>query len=217
MVLQTLVDGLGEDATLALGAVLIGVLFGFMAQRSRFCLRSAVNEFVRNPLGGKRSAWLITFATVVGVTQALAWAGLFEASHARQSAARGSLSGAALLGEPKLEGIQSGVSMRRYVVGAVCMGFGGMLAGGCAVGAGLSGAAVFTATAWVALRAMWAAALTDRLLDQHAHGALDQAVPGINPGTITPDTATAAWPFLAPTLLIRSRTPPRLLASLVAR
>jgi len=31
-------------------------------------------------------------------------------------------------------------------VGAVCMGFGGMLAGGCAVGAGLSGAAVFTVT-----------------------------------------------------------------------
>jgi Sulphur transport len=28
--------------------------------------------------------------------------------------------------------------------GAVLMGFGGMLAGGCAVGAGLSGAAVFT-------------------------------------------------------------------------
>jgi uncharacterized protein len=61
------------------------------------------------------------------------------------------------------------------------MGFGGMLAGGCAVGAGLSGAAVFTITSWVTLSAMWAAAaLTDRLVDQRpATGqALDQRLPG---------------------------------------
>ena len=51
------------------------------------------------------------------------------------------------------------------------MGFGGMLAGGCAVGAGLSGASVFTITSWITLRAMWAgAALTDRLLDQPMPG-----------------------------------------------
>jgi uncharacterized membrane protein YedE/YeeE len=69
--------------------------------------------------------------------------------------------------------------MRRYIAGAVCMGFGGMLAGGCAVGAGLSGAAVFTVTSWVTLCAMWlAAGLTDRLLDQRPSGALDQPVPG---------------------------------------
>jgi hypothetical protein len=61
----------------------------------------------------------------------------------------------------------------------MAMGFGGMLAGGCAVGAGLSGAAVFTITSWVTLCAMWAAAaLTDRLLDQPFAGLLDQAVPG---------------------------------------
>lgn len=69
--------------------------------------------------------------------------------------------------------------MRRYIVGAMCMGFGGMLAGGCAVGAGLSGAAVFTATSWVTLCAMWAAAaVTDRLVDQGASPSADQAVPG---------------------------------------
>jgi uncharacterized membrane protein YedE/YeeE len=69
--------------------------------------------------------------------------------------------------------------MRRYLVGAMAMGFGGMLAGGCAVGAGLSGAAVFTITSWVTLCAMWAAAaLTDRLLDQREAAALDQPVPG---------------------------------------
>jgi uncharacterized membrane protein YedE/YeeE len=68
--------------------------------------------------------------------------------------------------------------MRRYMVGAVAMGFGGMLAGGCAVGAGLSGAAVFTITSWITLCAMWAAAaLTDRLLDQRPAQQLDQAMP----------------------------------------
>ena len=95
----------------------------------------------------------------------------------------GSFVAAALFGELKLEGFQDGAGMRRYIAGAMCMGFGGMLAGGCAVGAGLSGAAVFTSTAWVTLCAMWAAAaLTDRLMDQRRAGPLDQAVPGVAPG-----------------------------------
>lgn len=97
----------------------------------------------------------------------------------------GSFLAAALFGELKLEGFQGGASMRRYLAGAVCMGFGGMLAGGCAVGAGLSGAAVFTATAWVSLAAMWAAAaLTDRLVDHVPVGALDQEVPGVDSSTL---------------------------------
>lgn len=80
----------------------------------------------------------------------------------------GAFAAAALYGELKLEGFQGGAGMRRYLVGATLMGFGGMLAGGCAVGAGLSGTAVFTITAFVTLTAMWiSAALTDRLLDQH--------------------------------------------------
>ncbi len=75
---------------------------------------------------------------------------------------------AALWGkELKLEGFKDGHSMRRYMVGAVCMGFGGMLAGGCAVGAGVSGASVFALTAWVTLIGMWAGAgLADALFDR---------------------------------------------------
>ena len=358
MLLEPLIERLGETGTLALGGVGIGIVFGFMAQRSRFCLRSAVIEFARNQMGGKLTVWLFAFATAVGVTQALAWAGWFDAGNARQIAARGSLSGAAvggalfgigmilargcssrllvlaaqgnlrsllsglifavtaqaaltgalsplrlaisewwtidgggardliartgighggallfalawgvaaivwawrqkvppwgwagaigvglsvagawwftyamttvafdphpiqslsftgpssevlsrvlfvtdkpvsfdlglvpgvfigsflaaaLFGELKLEGFQGGASMRRYIVGAMCMGFGGMLAGGCAVGAGLSGAAIFTATSWVTLCAMWAAAaITDRIVDQRPAEVLDQPVP----------------------------------------
>lgn len=89
----------------------------------------------------------------------------------------GAFLGAALRRQLQLEGFKDGYSMRRYIVGAVLMGFGAMLAGGCAVGAGLSGGAIFSLTAWIALASMWlAAALTDRLLDAqprlaaHRHG-----------------------------------------------
>jgi uncharacterized protein len=344
---EALIDRLGEPWTTALTGLVIGVAFGFLAQRSRFCLRSAVIEFARNLTGGKLTVWLFAFATAILATQALVLAGLFDASDARQIAARGSISGAAvggalfgvgmvlargcssrllvlaaqgnlrslisglvfavaaqaawtgvlapvrehisawwtvdggaardltqrlgighggallfgavwlvaavvwarrqkvqtwawagavgvgltiaaawwatyaishasfdphpvqalsftgpsadvlsrvlfatdkpptfdlglvpgvflgaflaaaLFGELRLEGFEGGASMRRYIAGALCMGFGGMLAGGCAVGAGLSGAAIFTITSWVTLCAMWAAAaVTDRLVDQ---------------------------------------------------
>ena len=57
--------------------------------------------------------------------------------------------------------------MRRYIAGAVLMGFGGMLAGGCAVGAGLTGGSVLSLTALAALTAMWlSAGLTDLLVDR---------------------------------------------------
>jgi uncharacterized membrane protein YedE/YeeE len=359
MFLEPVIERFGEPGTLAAGALLIGMVFGFMAQRSRFCLRSAVIEFARNQMGGKLTVWLFAFATAVGATQLMALLGWFDAANARQIATRGSLSGAAIGGalfgmgmilargcssrllvlaaqgnlrsvisglvfavtaqasltgalsplrnavsawwtidggtardliartgighggalafalvwlaaavfwarrqqvpvwgwagaigvglaiaaawwftyamstlsfdphpiqalsftgpsaevlsrvlfvsdrpwtfdfglvpgvflgsflaallfrELKLEGFQGGASMRRYIVGAMGMGFGGMLAGGCAVGAGLSGAAVFTATSWVTLLAMWiAAAVTDRLVDQTTTAtSADQPVP----------------------------------------
>jgi uncharacterized membrane protein YedE/YeeE len=357
--LEALIERLGEDWSLAWTGLLIGLAFGFLAQRSRFCLRSAVIEFSRRVTGGKLTVWLFAFATAVLATQALVLLGAFDASDARQIAARGSLSGAAiggalfgmgmilargcssrllvlaaqgnlrsllsglvfavtaqaawtgalsplreaisawwtvdggaardltlrlgighsgallfgavwlaaavrwarhqrvpawgwagaigvglcitaawwatyaiskasfdphpiqalsftgpsaevltrvlfvtdkpvnfdvglvpgvflgsfmaaaLFGELKLEGFAGGAGMRRYLLGAMAMGFGGMLAGGCAVGAGLSGAAVFTITSWVTLCTMWAAAaLTDRLLDQR-HSAPDQPMPGV--------------------------------------
>ena len=79
----------------------------------------------------------------------------------------GSLLGGIVGGSLQLEGFGDGYGMRRYIAGAVLMGFGAMLAGGCAAGAGVSGGAIFSLTAWLALVCMWAgAALTDRLLDR---------------------------------------------------
>lgn len=89
----------------------------------------------------------------------------------------GSLLGALLGRDFKLEGFKDGYSMRRYIAGAMLMGFGSMLAGGCAVGAGMTGGAIFALTAWLALLGMWAGAgLTDRLLDADAQPAPAQRV-----------------------------------------
>jgi uncharacterized membrane protein YedE/YeeE len=82
----------------------------------------------------------------------------------------GSFLGALVGKEFKLEGFKDGYSMRRYIVGAVFMGFGSMLAGGCAIGAGVTGGAIFALTAWVTLLGMWVGAgLTDRWLDSPAN------------------------------------------------
>jgi uncharacterized membrane protein YedE/YeeE len=350
MDLLPLVERLGEPALLAAGGAVVGLLFGFFAQRSAFCLRAAVIEFARGTPGEKLAVWLLAFSAAVVTLQVALLAGWVDISGTRQLAARGSLSGAlvggllfgagmilargcasrllvlsatgnlrALLsglifavtaqaalagvlaplriaisswwtveggsardllsvahvnrwaglafgvlwmaaalwyawrsrrghwkwigglgagiavalawmftahvaassfqvvpvqgvtfsgpsaewlmrvvaspfpaigfdfgllpavfagsflaafagGELKLEGFKDGYSMRRYIAGAVAMGFGAMLAGGCAVGAGVSGGAIFSLTAWLALASMWAgAAVTDRLVDREPH------------------------------------------------
>lgn len=79
----------------------------------------------------------------------------------------GSFAAAASARELKLEGFSDGLGMRRYLIGAVLMGFGAMLAGGCAVGAGITGASVFALTAWIVLAGMWiGAGLTDLVVDR---------------------------------------------------
>ena len=67
----------------------------------------------------------------------------------------GSLLGALIGREWKVEGFKDGRSMARYIAGAVLMGFGSMLAGGCAVGAGMTGGAIFALTAWLTLAGMF--------------------------------------------------------------
>ncbi|MGE0698941.1 MAG: YeeE/YedE family protein [Hyphomicrobiaceae bacterium] len=79
----------------------------------------------------------------------------------------GSLLAALATREIELQGFEGGPSMLRYIAGACLMGFGGMLAGGCAVGAGVTGGAIFASTAWLALFFMWVGAgLTDLAVDR---------------------------------------------------
>jgi uncharacterized membrane protein YedE/YeeE len=65
---------------------------------------------------------------------------------------------AALTGEARIQRFEADTPMEKYLVGGVLMGFGSMLAGGCAVGAGMSGGSIFALTAWVALLSMWVGA-----------------------------------------------------------
>lgn len=81
-------------------------------------------------------------------------------------------------GQLALQGFEGGHAMKRYLFGAALMGFGGMLAGGCAVGAGVTGASVFALTAWITLFAIWlSAGVTDRLLDHRSGHILETPSP----------------------------------------
>lgn len=63
----------------------------------------------------------------------------------------GSFLSAAARGELALQSFSSPVQTLRYSAGAVLMGFGGVLAGGCTIGAGLSGGANLSIAALLAL------------------------------------------------------------------
>jgi hypothetical protein len=79
----------------------------------------------------------------------------------------GAFLAAAASRELKFQGFEGEGQMRRSMTGAALMGFGAMLAGGCAIGAGVTGGSIFVATAWLALLSMWAGAVvTDVLVDQ---------------------------------------------------
>jgi uncharacterized protein len=78
----------------------------------------------------------------------------------------GSLVGALVGRDLKLEGFGAGYTMPRYIVGAILMGFGAMLAGGCAVGTGVTGGAIFALTSWLSLLGMWVGAgFADHFID----------------------------------------------------
>ena len=60
--------------------------------------------------------------------------------------------------EFRFEGFKTENKLGHYITGAVLMGFGAVLAGGCTVGAGMTGGALFALTAWLTLIAIWVGA-----------------------------------------------------------
>lgn len=112
MSIEALIERFGDGAVLALAGLTIGLMFGVLAQRSRFCLRAAVVEFSRCCLGPKVAIWLLAFSGAVLGVQLLIGTGLLDVSQARQLASRGSISGA--------------------IVGGLMFGVGMVLARGCA-------------------------------------------------------------------------------------
>lgn len=80
----------------------------------------------------------------------------------------GSFASSILAKEFHFQGFSDESMMRRSMFGAVLMGFGAMLAGGCAIGNGVTGGSIFAGTAWLALFCMWIGGMvTDLLVDQN--------------------------------------------------
>lgn len=92
-----LFDWIGEPIVAALGGLAVGLLFGFSAQRSRFCLRSAILDLTEGrgkPAGGHRfGVWLAAFGAALAATQLLVASGTLELESVRQLSTARSLSG----------------------------------------------------------------------------------------------------------------------------
>ena len=79
----------------------------------------------------------------------------------------GAFLSALLRGELQFASFETAGQTLRYAAGAALMGFGGVLAGGCTVGAGLSGVSMLSLAALVALGSIAAGALVaDRALNR---------------------------------------------------
>jgi uncharacterized protein len=86
----------------------------------------------------------------------------------------GSFVAAIITREFKWQQFTQETKQSRYLIGASMMGFGSMLAGGCAVGAGVTGGALLSITAWLALFCMWlGAGATDWLVDRPRNKAVE--------------------------------------------
>lgn len=112
MNLADLVETWGDSTVLAAGGVLIGLLFGLAAQRSRFCARAAVLECCQGQPADRLSVWWLAFGAALAGTQMLSLMGGLAPDKTRFIASPGSLSGALL--------------------GGLCFGAGMILTRGCA-------------------------------------------------------------------------------------
>ncbi len=89
----------------------------------------------------------------------------------------GAFAAALFARELRWQGWSGAQSMHRYLIGAALMGFGAMLAGGCSIGAGVTGGSALALTMWVALTAMWLGGmLTDMVVDRPRAGGTPQPV-----------------------------------------
>lgn len=94
MNITALIEQVGEPNALLFAGLLCGGLFGFFAQRSRFCMRSAVIEVWNRENHGKLAIWLFGFATAMTLSQLLIHLEQLDVSQTRQMTALASLSAA---------------------------------------------------------------------------------------------------------------------------
>ena len=80
------VEWIGDAPAVAFAGLIVGIVFGIAAQRSRFCLRAATVEFASGVLGKRMSVWLLTFSTALVWVQAARLLGLVDSESARMMA-----------------------------------------------------------------------------------------------------------------------------------
>ncbi|UIJ73166.1 YeeE/YedE thiosulfate transporter family protein [Aurantimonas sp. HBX-1] len=93
-----LIDSIGENATALVGGVVVGGLFGFFAQRSAFCTRSAVLDLTRRRDLAALATWAAGFAAAVLGVQLLLSYGYLDVRDTRFFSTAQSLSGALIGG-----------------------------------------------------------------------------------------------------------------------
>lgn len=112
MNLTSLTETFGDHFILAMGGALIGLMFGFFAQRSKFCARAAVIECCDGSWGSRLAVWMLGFAVAILAVQAIVLTGFLKPESSRQLGSPGSISGA--------------------VVGGLMFGMGMIMTRGCA-------------------------------------------------------------------------------------
>lgn len=98
MDLIPLIDLVGENGTAIAGGAVLGGLFGFCAQRSAFCTRSAVLDLTRHRDLHALAIWLAGFAVAVLGVQLLLALGFIDVRETRFFSTAQSLSGALIGG-----------------------------------------------------------------------------------------------------------------------
>ncbi|MDQ2705305.1 MAG: YeeE/YedE family protein, partial [Pseudomonadota bacterium] len=111
MDLVPLIDAVGESGAAMVGGAVLGFSFGFLAQRTAFCTRSAVLDLTRGRDLSSLATWAAGFAAAVLGVQALLTLGLLNVAETRFFSTAQSLSGA--------------------LVGGLVFGVGMVLARGC--------------------------------------------------------------------------------------
>lgn len=145
MDLVPIIDIIGESNTALAGGAVLGLLFGFFAQRTAFCTRSAVLAVTRRHGTAALAIWFIGFAVAVLGVQTLLAQEALDVSETRFFSTAQSLSGA--------------------LVGGLVFGVGMVLARGCVsrllvLGASGNLRAIFT----IAITALVGLATYDGLL-----------------------------------------------------
>lgn len=106
-----LIDAIGEPATIVLGGIVLGAVFGIAAQRSAFCTRTAVIHAVRDRDLRATAVWMAGFATALLLVQWMILSGHLSVMETRFFSTPQSLSGS--------------------VIGGLLFGIGMALARGC--------------------------------------------------------------------------------------